>query len=150
MNHRFAVGRSSVPRGSSTRTTTTARTASRSHTASVDHLTGREDGILKRPETDPLVLHTQSATEYWQRRGSLVHTDTRGRDLEPPANARVYMWASSQHFADPNTRRPARGVCLNYANVVQTSMLLARDARRPRRVGNPRHRAAGEPHSAPR
>ena len=41
---------------------------------SVDHLTGREDAILKRPATDPLVLHTQSATEYWQRRGSLVGT----------------------------------------------------------------------------
>ena len=83
-----------------------------------------EDSILKRPETDPLVLHTQSATEYWQRHGSLVHTDTRGRDLEPPGNVRVYMWASSQHFADPNASRPARGVCQHYENVVQTSMLL--------------------------
>ena len=91
---------------------------------SVDHLTGRRDAILKRPETDPLVLHTQSATEYWQRHGSLVHTDTRGRDLEPPGNVRVYMWASSQHFADPNASRPARGVCRHYTNVVQTSMLL--------------------------
>ena len=91
---------------------------------SVDHLTGREDAILKRPATDPLVLHTQSATEYWQRRGSLVHTDTEGRDLEPPDNARVYLWASSQHFADPNAGRPARGICRHYANVVQTSMLL--------------------------
>ena len=91
---------------------------------SVDHLTGREDAILKRPATDPLVLHTQSATEYWQRRGSLVHTDTEGRDLEPPDNVRVYLWASSQHFADPNATRPACGVCRHYANVVQTSMLL--------------------------
>ena len=92
--------------------------------ASIDHLTGREGAILERPATDPLVLHTQSATEYWQRHGSLVHTDTQGRDLEPPDNVRVYLWASSQHFADPNTSRPARGVCQHYANVVQTSMLL--------------------------
>ena len=92
--------------------------------SSVDHLTGLEDAILKRPATDPLVLHTQSATEYWQRRGSLVHTDTEGRDLEPPGNVRVYLWASSQHFADPNTRRPARGICRHYVNVVQTSMLF--------------------------
>ena len=92
--------------------------------ASIDHLTGREDAILKRPATDPLVLHTQSATEYWQRHGSLVHTDSRGQDLEPPDNARIYMWASSQHFSDPNTSRPARGVYQHYANVVQTSMLL--------------------------
>ena len=91
---------------------------------SVDHLTGREDAILKRSETDPLVLHTQSATEYWQRRGSLVHTDTEGRDLDLPANVRVYLWASSQHFAAPNTSRPARGICRHYVNVVQTSMLF--------------------------
>ena len=68
--------------------------------ASVDHLSGRQDAILKRPETDPLVLHTQSATEYWQRRGSLVHTDTEGRDLEPPDTVRIYLWSSSQHFAE--------------------------------------------------
>lgn len=92
--------------------------------ASTDHLTGRRDAILKRPETDPLVLHTQSATEYWQRRGSLVHTDTEGRDLEPPDKVRIYLWASSQHFADPNAVRPARGNCRHYGNVVQTSMLL--------------------------
>ena len=91
---------------------------------STDHLTGRDDAILKRPDTDPLVLHTQSATEYWQRHGSLVHTDTEGRDLEPPDNVRVYLWASSQHFADPNATRPARGICRHYANVVRTSMLF--------------------------
>ena len=91
---------------------------------SIDHLSSREDAILKRPETDPLVLHTQSATEYWQRRGSLVHTDSGGRDLEAPDTVRIYPWASSQHFADPNAGRPARDNCQHYGNVVQTSMLL--------------------------
>jgi hypothetical protein len=86
-----------------------------------DHLTGRTDAILKRPDSDPLVLHTQSATEYWQRRASLVHTDTRGNDLEPPANARVYFWASSQHTSDPVGVVPAKGVCENYGNVVAAS-----------------------------
>ena len=93
------------------------------YASSTDHLTGRTDAILKRPDTDPLVLHTQSATEYWQRRGSLVHTDTQGNDLDQPANVRVYSWTSSQHFADPNLRAPTRGVCQNLTNPVQTSML---------------------------
>src|SRR3546814_17715559 len=48
---------------------------------STDHLTGREDAILKRPDTDPLVIHTDRASEYWHRRASLVVTDTHGRDL---------------------------------------------------------------------
>ena len=95
-----------------------------SYAEPTDHLTGKTDAILKRPDTDPLVLHTQTATEYWQRRGSLVHTDTQGKDLAQPDNVRVYMWASSQHFADPNKKSPATGGCQNYTNVVQTSMLF--------------------------
>jgi hypothetical protein len=95
-----------------------------SYAESTDHLTGKTDAILKRPDTDPLVLHTQTATEYWQRRGSLVHTDTRGNDLAQPDNVRVYLWASSQHFADPNRLRPTRDGCQHYTNIVQTSMLF--------------------------
>ena len=36
-----------------------------------DAQTGRRDGILKRPKTDPLIFHTQTSTEYWQKRGCL-------------------------------------------------------------------------------
>ena len=89
-----------------------------------DHVTGKRDAILKRPATDPLIIHTQSATEYWQRRGSLVHTDTRGNDLAQPDNVRIYLWASSQHFADPLLKKPARGICQSYVNTVATSMLF--------------------------
>src|SRR5215469_7029210 len=95
-----------------------------SYAETTDHLAGRRDAILKRPETDPLVIHTQTATEYWQRRGSLAHTDTRGNDLPQPAGVRIYMWASSQHFADPLPKKPARGICQNYLNTVATSMLF--------------------------
>ena len=87
-------------------------------------MTGKTDAILKRPDTDPLVIHSQTATEYWQRRGSLVHTDTQGNDLEQPENVRVFMWGSSEHFADPNLKRPSKGVCQNLSNVVRTSMLF--------------------------
>ncbi len=95
-----------------------------SYAESTDHLTGRTDAILKRPETDPLILHTQTATEYWQRHGSLVHTDTRGNDLEQPDKVRIYLWASSQHFANPNRKTPATDGCQHFTNVVQTSMLF--------------------------
>jgi hypothetical protein len=95
-----------------------------SYAMSSDHLTGRRDAILKRPATDPLIIHTQTATEYWQRRGSLVHTDTKGNDLAQPENVRIYLWASSQHFADPASKKPTRGICQNYVNTVATSMLF--------------------------
>ncbi len=95
-----------------------------SYAWSRDHLTGREDAILKRPETDPLVFHTQTATEYWARRGSLVHTDTQGNDLPQPDNVRVYFWSSSQHSANPLLAAPVRGVGQNLSNTVATSMLF--------------------------
>jgi len=94
------------------------------YATSTDHLTGRTDAILKRPASDPLVLHTQSTTEYWQRHGSLVHTDTRGRDLAEPDGVRVYLWSSSQHFADPLLKVPSKGICRETLNVVWTSMLF--------------------------
>jgi hypothetical protein len=95
-----------------------------SYAWSCDHLTGREDAILKRPDTDPLVIHTQTSTEYWVRRGSLAHTDTQGNDLEQPECVRIYLWSSSQHFADPTPKPPSRGIGQNLSNVVATSMLF--------------------------
>jgi hypothetical protein len=94
------------------------------YACSTDHLTGRSDAILKHPATDPRVIHTQTATEYWQRRGSLVHTDINGNDLPVPENVRIYLWSSSQHFADPLPTSPERGMCQNVANVVVTSALF--------------------------
>ena len=62
-----------------------------------DAQTGRRDGILKRPRTDPLVFHTQTSTEYWQKRGCLAHTDGKGNDLRIPNNVRIYVIASARH-----------------------------------------------------
>jgi hypothetical protein len=95
-----------------------------SYATSTDHNTGERDGILKRPATDPLVIHTQSASEYWHRRGSLVHTDTQGNDLPQPDTVRIYFWSSSQHWSDPSPFRPEKGICQNYQNVVATSPLF--------------------------
>ena len=65
-----------------------------------DPLTGSTDGILKRPDTDPLVIHTQSSSEYWNRRGSLVHTDSLGNDLPDHERSRVYLFSSAEHSPD--------------------------------------------------
>ncbi|MBV9814554.1 MAG: hypothetical protein JO229_02250 [Alphaproteobacteria bacterium] len=45
-----------------------------SYAETTDHLTGRRDAILKRPETDPLVIHTQTATEYCGAARSCIPT----------------------------------------------------------------------------
>ena len=68
-----------------------------------------------------MVIHTQTASEYWNRRGSLVHTDTEGNDLAQPAGVRIYAWTSTQHWSDPLLKGPALGPHLNAQNVVATS-----------------------------
>ena len=67
-----------------------------------DALTGKTDGIMKRPETDPLVILTNPAADYWSRRGSLVHTDSLGNDIVPPENVRIYLLSCTQHRYGPN------------------------------------------------
>ena len=41
---------------------------------------------------------TNTASEYWRKSASLLHTDTRGNDVWIPANVRLYFFASAQHF----------------------------------------------------
>src|SRR5258706_417234 len=72
-----------------------------------DAQSGRRDGILKRPKTDPLIFHTQTSTEYWQKRGCLAHTDGKGNDLRLPDNVRIYVIASAQHNS-PFGSEPAK------------------------------------------
>ena len=88
-----------------------------------DSLTGQTDGILKRPQSDPFVLHTQSASEYWQRRGSLVHTDVMGEDLQDHPKARVYLFASAEHAPDP-LQGPRVGLARYPTNPLDVCALL--------------------------
>lgn len=89
----------------------------------MDPFSGRTDAILKRPATDPLVFHTQTASEYWQRRGSLVHTDAGGADLPDHPNVRLYSYASSQHHAAPGVPPQPGGPHQNLSNPLNTSAL---------------------------
>lgn len=67
----------------------------------VDALSGRSGGVMTRCEatsTCPKFVLGLSGTEFWQLQGSPVLTDAHGlRDLEQPANARIYYYASTQH-----------------------------------------------------
>ena len=84
-----------------------SRTIPHAYNIIKDAQTGRRDGILKRPRTDPLIFHTQTSTEYWQKRGCLGHTDGKGNDLKLPDNVRLYVIASAQHNS-PFGSEPAK------------------------------------------
>ncbi len=76
-----------------------------------DPLSGQTDGILKRATesgTAPLVFHTQSSSEFWNRSGSLVFTDPLGeRDADVPDNVRIYFFGGTQH--GPSSFPPSKG-----------------------------------------
>ena len=77
-----------------------------------DPFSGRTDSVQRRtaarnPDHLPRVFHTQSMSEYWERSGSLVHTDPMGkRDVEIPENVRIYAIGGTQHggVRDPAMR----------------------------------------------
>jgi Alpha/beta hydrolase domain len=70
-----------------------------------DPLTGESDGLLARADrsgTAPKVFHILSGSEYWNRAGSLLHTDVTGaRDVAVPANVRLYFISSAPHIIGP-------------------------------------------------
>ena len=67
-----------------------------------DPVTGDTDGLLRRAEssgTVPKLFHLLTNSEYFNRAGSLVHTDPTGTtDVEPPETSRIYMIASAPHI----------------------------------------------------
>ena len=81
-----------------------------------DPLTGREGALLRGDATDPLLMETNTSTEYWQKGASLLHTDPAGRrDVVLPANSRVYLIAGTQHGARAGTPAQA-GPAVNPRN----------------------------------
>jgi hypothetical protein len=88
-----------------------------------DPQTGRRDGILKRARTDPYVFHTQTSTEYWQKRGCLAHTDGKGKDLQLPEKVRLYVIASAQHNA-PYGSRPEKDRTQQLVNPLSAGEVL--------------------------
>jgi hypothetical protein len=71
----------------------------------IDPETGATDGLLARADqsgTAPKLFHLLTNSEYFNRAGSLVHTDPTGRrDADVPANVRIYMIASAPHGPGP-------------------------------------------------
>src|SRR6185295_10354078 len=80
---------------------------------STDPESGVTDSLLGRAErtgTAPKVFHLLTNSEYFNRAGSLVHTDPAGtKDADLPANTRVYMIASAPHGPGPFPPASNRG-----------------------------------------
>jgi Alpha/beta hydrolase domain len=88
------------------------------HQVLTDHLSGKTDGRSARctaTNTCPQRFEVNTANEYWVKAGSLLHTDTQGRDLKDPANVRFYLMSGLSHGVGDITDR---GVCQQFTNAV--------------------------------
>jgi hypothetical protein len=97
-----------------------------SYGVTTDPITGRTDGILKRPTTDPLVIHLDTENEFYQSYASLVTHDARGTPLQLPDSVRYYYLSNAQHTSGtPSTR----GICdqptnpLNYGPFMRAALV---------------------------
>jgi hypothetical protein len=94
------------------------------HAVMTDPFSGRTGAILPGRPDDPCVIEVNSATEYWQKGASLIHTDPLGRhDAVLPPNVRVYLIAGTQHAGRPGAD-PSPGPCANPRNPLSATPAL--------------------------
>ena len=88
------------------------------HQVMTDHLSGKTGGrdeLCTASDTCPMRFEVNSANEYWVKAGSLLHSDTDGRDLHDPENVRYYLVSGTSHGVGDITDR---GVCQQFTNAV--------------------------------
>jgi hypothetical protein len=119
------------------------------HPVLTDHLSGKTGGRSERcmaTNTCPMRFEVNSSNEYWVKAGSLLHTDTLGRDLKDPEHVRFYLVSGTSH----GVGNPASmGNCQQFLNGtspyrLHRALLLALDewvsnGTRPPRSEIPRH-----------
>ena len=115
------------------------------YAVTTDPISGIRDGLLKRPATDPLVFHVDSATEFWQLYASLNVIDAAGQRVPIPQNVRLYFNSSTGHgFTTSGLLTPPPGQLARCANPTPTAtaevtraLLVAMDAWADRGVEPP-------------
>lgn len=107
------------------------------YATTTDPVSGRTDGLLSRcaaSSTCPKVIQTESSSDFFHGRASLLTTDGHGADVPVPENVRLYHFAGVQHGGGSATANLARNFPftkhrLNPADVagVHRALLIALD-----------------------
>jgi hypothetical protein len=72
--------------------------------------------VFRNDGFDPLLIETNTSTEHWQKGASLLVTDPLGqRDIDLPANSRVYLITGTQHTGNAGMQSTL-GSCVNPRN----------------------------------
>ena len=90
-------------------------------TDTVTHQTDGRLNLCSRSDTCPKIFETNSANEYWAKAGSLLTTDTSGRDLDLDRlkDVRYYLFSSQPHGAGT-----AAGICRQPQNPIKPDPVL--------------------------
>ena len=86
------------------------------HQSLTDHLSGRTGGRSARctvSSTCAKTFEVNSSNEYWVKASSLLHSDTRGKDLEDPESVRFYLISGLSHGVGNAT---SMGICQQSLN----------------------------------
>ena len=93
------------------------------YVTTTDPLTGKTDGLLAKctkSHSCPKIFQIDTDTEVWQRRVSLVYTDTTGKPVPIPDNVRIYMPTGVPHDSNDLSESIAgtadRGICRQLRN----------------------------------
>lgn len=92
-----------------------------------DRLSGEHDGLLVKcgkTHTCPKIMQTDTDSEMWQARASLVATDTKGHDIKLPKIVRAYLFGGTQHYNAYPIAPPSRGICQQLSNPLNYRPLL--------------------------
>jgi hypothetical protein len=88
------------------------------HQTLTDHLSGKtggRDDRCKASNTCPKRFEVNTSNEYWVKAGSLLHSDTQGKDLKEPDDVRYYLMSGQSHGVGDVTDR---GNCREFTNGV--------------------------------
>ena len=86
------------------------------HQTLTDHLSGRTGGRSARctvSSTCAKTFEANSSNEYWVKTSSLLHSDTRGQDLDDPESVRFYLISGLSHSVGNAT---SMGICQQFLN----------------------------------
>ncbi len=88
------------------------------HETLTDHLSSKRDGRderCKETNTCPKRFEVNTANESWVKAGSLLHSDTRGKDLKDPRDVRYYLMSGLSHGVGDVT---TKSTCQQFLNPV--------------------------------
>jgi Alpha/beta hydrolase domain len=95
-----------------------------SYASTYDPISHRRDGILSRcsrTNSCPKIIQTDSESELWQARASLVVINTTGKPVSIPPNVRVFLFMGTQHVPAATS---VPGICQSPSNTLPYSAEL--------------------------